>query len=92
MAAAVTVRDWRQLSAALRAARGAGTTAFLTTPQINTLPVYLYGSLQYGPSPAVYAAAAVVFVATLAMVGWYWLLLVLLLTRKASPTCRPPAS
>lgn len=44
-------------------------SAFLTTPQINTLPVYLYGSLQYGPSPAVYAAAAVVFVATLAMVG-----------------------
>ena len=41
-------------------------SAFLTTPQINTLPVFLYGSLQYGPSPAVYAAAAVVFVFTLA--------------------------
>ncbi|MCX5495585.1 ABC transporter permease [Kaistia dalseonensis] len=44
-------------------------SAFLTTPQVNTLPVYLYGSLQYGPSPAVYAAAAVVFVFTLLMLG-----------------------
>lgn len=44
-------------------------SAFLTTPQVNTLPVYLYGSLQYGPSPAVYAAAAAVFVFTLAMLG-----------------------
>lgn len=44
-------------------------SAFLTTPQINTLPVYLYGSLQYGPSPAVYAAASVVFVFTLSMLG-----------------------
>ncbi len=25
-------------------------SAFLTTPTVNTLPVYLYGSLQYGPS------------------------------------------
>ena len=44
-------------------------SAFLTTPQINTLPVYLYGSLQYGPSPAVYAAASVVFLFTIAMLG-----------------------
>ncbi len=44
-------------------------SAFLTTPQINTLPVYLYGSLQYGPSPAVYAAASVVFLFTLALIG-----------------------
>jgi ABC-type spermidine/putrescine transport system permease subunit II len=44
-------------------------SAFLTTPQINTLPVYLYGSLQYGPSPAVYAAAAAVFVFTMLMLG-----------------------
>ena len=34
---------------------------FLTTASVNTLPVYLYGSLQYGPSPAVYAAAAAEF-------------------------------
>lgn len=36
-------------------------STFLTTPQTNTLPVYLYGSLHYGPSPEIYAAAVVVF-------------------------------
>jgi len=40
-------------------------SSFLTTPQVNTLPVYLYGSLQYGPSPAIYAAATAVFVFTM---------------------------
>jgi ABC-type spermidine/putrescine transport system permease subunit II len=40
-------------------------SSFLTTPEVNTLPVYLYGSLQYGPSPAIYAAAAAVFVFTM---------------------------
>ena len=44
-------------------------SAFLTTPQTGTLPVYLYGSLQYGPSPAVYAAASAVFVFTVAMLA-----------------------
>lgn len=44
-------------------------SAFLTTPQVNTLPVYLYGSLQYGPAPTVYAAASVVFIFTMAMLG-----------------------
>jgi ABC-type spermidine/putrescine transport system permease subunit II len=44
-------------------------SAFLTTPQINTLPVYLYGSLQYGPSPDVYAAASAVFAFTMLMLG-----------------------
>jgi ABC-type spermidine/putrescine transport system permease subunit II len=44
-------------------------SSFLTTPAISTLPVYLYGSLQYGPSPAVYAAAASVFLFTLPLVG-----------------------
>jgi ABC-type spermidine/putrescine transport system permease subunit II len=44
-------------------------SSFLTTPSISTLPVYLYGSLQYGPSPAVYAAAASVFVFTLLLVA-----------------------
>jgi ABC-type spermidine/putrescine transport system permease subunit II len=43
--------------------------SFLTTPSISTLPVYLYGSLQYGPSPAVYAAASSVFVFTLLLVA-----------------------
>jgi ABC-type spermidine/putrescine transport system permease subunit II len=44
-------------------------STFLTTATINTLPVYLYGSLQYGPSPAVYAAATSVFLFTIVLVG-----------------------
>ena len=44
-------------------------SSFLTTAQVNTLPVYLYGSLQYGPSPAVYAAATAVFAFTLLLLG-----------------------
>ena len=40
-------------------------SSFLTTPAVNTLPVYLYGSLQYGPAPTVYAAATAVFLFTL---------------------------
>lgn len=44
-------------------------SSFLTTPAINTLPVYLYGSLQYGPTPAVYAAAASILLFTLLLVG-----------------------
>ena len=44
-------------------------STFLTTPTVNTLPVYLYGSLQYGPSPAVYAAAAIVFAFTIVLLG-----------------------
>jgi ABC-type spermidine/putrescine transport system permease subunit II len=44
-------------------------SSFLTTARVNTLPVYLYGSLQYGPTPAVYAAAAAVFALTLLMAG-----------------------
>jgi ABC-type spermidine/putrescine transport system permease subunit II len=56
-------------------------SSFLTTPVINTLPVYLYGSLQYGPSPAVYAAATSVFVFTIALVGIAGLLYRLVLRR-----------
>jgi len=41
--------------------------SFLTTPVVNTLQVYLYGSLQYGPSPAIYAAATAVFLFTIAL-------------------------
>jgi spermidine/putrescine transport system permease protein len=44
-------------------------SAFLATPQVTTLPVYLYGSLQYGPSPTVYAAASAVFIFTITMLG-----------------------
>lgn len=43
---------------------------FLSTAQLSTLPVYLYGSLQYGPTPAVYATAVAVFVATVLLLGF----------------------
>lgn len=44
-------------------------SAFLTTPWTNTLPVYLYGSLQYGPSPAIYAAADAMFVLMVTLIA-----------------------
>ncbi len=44
-------------------------STFLTTASVNTLPVYLYGSLQYGPSPAVYAAATAVFAFTIVLLA-----------------------
>jgi ABC-type spermidine/putrescine transport system permease subunit II len=58
-------------------------SSFLTTPQVNTLPVYLYGSLQYGPSPAVYAAATAVFVFTMLILAVAALLYRLVLRRGA---------
>ncbi len=42
---------------------------FLSTPVVNTLPVYLFGSLQYGPSPAIYAAATSIFGLTLVLLA-----------------------
>jgi len=42
---------------------------FLSTAQLSTLPVYLYGSLQYGPSPKVYAATAMLFAVSLLLVA-----------------------
>jgi ABC-type spermidine/putrescine transport system permease subunit II len=33
-------------------------SSFLTTPTVNTLPVYLFGTLNYGTEPNVYAAVA----------------------------------
>ncbi|GAB3568154.1 ABC transporter permease [Spelaeicoccus albus] len=44
-------------------------STFLTTPEVGTLPVYLYGSLQYGPSPAVYAATTAISVVTIIGLG-----------------------
>jgi ABC-type spermidine/putrescine transport system permease subunit II len=58
-------------------------SSFLTTPQVNTLPVYLYGSLQYGPSPAVYAAAVAVFIFTMLLLALAALLYRLVLRRGA---------
>lgn len=59
-------------------------STFLTTPSVNTLPVYLYGSLQYGPSPAVYAAATAVFAFTIGLVGIAGLLYRLMTRRRAA--------
>src|SRR6185312_9000014 len=61
-------------------------SSFLTTPQVNTLPVYLYGSLQYGPSPAVYAAAASVLALTIVLVGLAGLLYRVMSRRGAAPS------
>jgi ABC-type spermidine/putrescine transport system permease subunit II len=63
-------------------------STFLTTASVSTLPVYLYGSLQYGPSPAVYAAATAVFIFTLALVGIAALFYRALLFRNASRPVR----
>ena len=67
-------------------------SSFLTTPVINTLPVYLYGSLQYGPSPAVYAAATSVFVFTIVLVGIAGLLYRLPLRRGTKNRPAPPGA
>ena len=58
-------------------------STFLTTASVNTLPVYLYGSLQYGPSPAVYAAATAVFAFTIVLIGLAGLLFRLARRRSA---------
>ena len=60
-------------------------STFLTTASVNTLPVYLYGSLQYGPSPAVYAAATAVFAFTIVLIGLAGLLFRLARRRSARP-------
>jgi ABC-type spermidine/putrescine transport system permease subunit II len=60
-------------------------SSFLTTPRITTLPVYLYGSLQYGPSPAVYAAASVIFLFTMLMLGLAAMLYRLMRRPQATP-------
>jgi ABC-type spermidine/putrescine transport system permease subunit II len=44
-------------------------SAFLTTPSVNTLPVYLYSSLNYGTTPAVYAATTAVLALTIVALG-----------------------
>ncbi len=62
-------------------------STFLTTPSVNTLPVYLYGSLQYGPSPAVYAAATAVFAFTIVLLGLAALLY--RLARRRAPNRHP---
>lgn len=51
--------------------------SFLSTPDVSTLAVYLYSTLNYGPSPEVYAATSAVFLATVLLLGivglcWRW--------------------
>lgn len=51
---------------------------FLTTPTVNTLPVYLFGTIHYGTAPTVYAVAAMMLAFTfavlaLAAVLYWWL-------------------
>ncbi|WP_022900018.1 ABC transporter permease [Humibacter albus] len=48
---------------------------FLSTPTVNVLTVYLYGTLQYGATPAVYATAVVIFAATIVVLALAALLL-----------------
>jgi ABC-type spermidine/putrescine transport system permease subunit II len=64
-------------------------STFLTTPSVNTLPVYLYGSLQYGPSPAVYAAGAAVFGFTVVLLALAGILYRLTSRHRRSPSRRP---
>ena len=59
-------------------------SAFLTTPTISTLPVYLYSSLNYGTTPSVYAATTAVLLLT--TVGFA---LAGLLSRLSPRTSRP---
>ena len=52
-------------------------SVFLTTPTVNTLPVYLFGTVQYGVTPDVYAIATMMLGFTLALFALggviYWL-------------------
>jgi ABC-type spermidine/putrescine transport system permease subunit II len=43
------------------------TSAFLTTPTVSTLPVYLFGTIHSGTTPEVYAAAAMMLTFTLVL-------------------------
>lgn len=58
---------------------------FLSTPTVNVLTVYLYGTLQYGPTPAVYAAATLIFAATIVVLALAALLLIASLRRRRQP-------
>ncbi len=67
-------------------------SSFLSTATLNTLPVYLYGTLQYGPTPAVYATTTIVTVLTLAALGVVAILLRGLLRRPAHSSARAVAA
>jgi ABC-type spermidine/putrescine transport system permease subunit II len=44
-------------------------SVFLTTPTVNTLPVYLFGSVRFGVTPDVYAIATMMLGFTLLVLG-----------------------
>jgi ABC-type spermidine/putrescine transport system permease subunit II len=51
---------------------------FLATPQVSTLPVYLFGTVHYGTAPTAYAVATMMLAFTfgvlgLAALGYWWL-------------------
>jgi ABC-type spermidine/putrescine transport system permease subunit II len=51
---------------------------FLATPQVSTLPVYLFGTVHYGTAPTAYAVATMMLAFTFAViavagVGFWWL-------------------
>ena len=52
------------------------------------LPVYLYGSLQYGPTPKVYAATTVLFAASLLLIAVAAILLRVVGRRSGGGTLR----
>jgi ABC-type spermidine/putrescine transport system permease subunit II len=64
-------------------------SVFLTTPTVNTLPVYLFGSVRFGVTPDVYAIATMMLGFTLVVLGvggvLYWLY-ARRTTGQASPT------
>lgn len=51
---------------------------FLATPQVSTLPVYLFGTVHYGTAPTAYAVATMMLAFTFAVIGvaglaYWWL-------------------
>ncbi len=60
-------------------------SSFLSTATLGTLPVYLYGTLQYGATPAVYATTTMVTVGTLLVMGIVAVLLRRTLWRSPRP-------
>lgn len=64
-------------------------SAFLTTPSVSTLPVYLFSSLTYGTAPAVYAATTAVLAVTVVALGLAGLLSRRLLTLRPGSGARP---
>jgi ABC-type spermidine/putrescine transport system permease subunit II len=69
---------------------------FLTTPTVSTLPVYLFGAVRAGITPAVYAIAAMMFGFTITMLtagGLLYRWQTRRLSRAEAPSAaRPPAA